>query len=118
MRTIIERHIDLRHGAQAVNDAAGIQGIKVPKGAILRAIVPAKDGAHGARLFFEADPAVRVEQPYFIEVFRPEHRGEHAREAELLSEPPEGGVQRQYLGHVVIADDLLDTYFLYHCVHP
>ena len=88
----------------------------MPKGAILRAIAPGKDGAHGARLFFEVDPAVREEQPYFIEVFRPEHRGEHAREAEVLSGPPEG-VQRHYLGHVVIAGDVLDTYFLCHCVH-
>jgi hypothetical protein len=51
---------------------------------------------------------VREELPYFIEVFRPEHRGEHAREAEVLSGPPEG-VQRHYLGHVVIAGDVLDT---------
>jgi hypothetical protein len=117
MRTIVERHIDLRHGAQAVNDPAGIQGVTVPKGAILRAIVPGKDGTHGARLFFEVDSAMRQEQPCFVEVFRPEHRGEHAREAEVLSEPPEG-VQRRYLGHVVIAGDLLDTYFLYQCIHP
>lgn len=82
MRTIIERDIDLRQGAQAVNDPAAIRGVKVPKGAILRAIVPRNDGAHRARLFFEVDPTLREEQPYFIEVFRPEHRDEHAREAE------------------------------------
>lgn len=117
MKTIIERHIDLRHGAQTVNDPAEIQGLKVPVGAVLRGILPGKQGAHLARLFFEVDPAVLEEKSYFIEVLRPTHRDEHAREPEGLADPPEG-VKREYLGLVTIAADLLDVYFLYLCTRP
>lgn len=117
MKTIIERHIDLRHGARTVNDPAEIQGLKVPVGAVLRGILPDKQGAHLARLFFEVDPSVLDEKSYFIEVLRPTHRDEHAREPEGLVDPPEG-VKREYLGSVTIATDLLDVYFLYLCTRP